>query len=100
MMKNIFIFLGFIIVGSFITGIVLTVNEKKRKKSEVLTDDPKILFEDSTDTNPSSLPVSGAKDGADESNPITGKVEVAFEEDTSIHENKGFMDNTIDEEII
>lgn len=43
-MQLVFIIFGAIIVISFITGIILTFKEKKKKATETLTDDPRILF--------------------------------------------------------
>lgn len=45
-MQQLLIIVGIIIILSFITGIVLTVKENKSISKEVLTDDPKILFND------------------------------------------------------
>jgi uncharacterized protein YneF (UPF0154 family) len=45
-MQKLLIIVGIIIVLSFITGIILTVKENKSISKEVLTDDPKILFND------------------------------------------------------
>lgn len=43
-MKLVFIIFGLIILASFITGVVLTIREKKKNKIDNLTDDPRILF--------------------------------------------------------
>lgn len=44
-MQIVFIIFGLIIVLSFITGVILTVKEKRKTAHQVLTDDPKILFD-------------------------------------------------------
>lgn len=43
-MKLVFAIFGLIILASFITGVILTIREKKKNKTDNLTDDPKILF--------------------------------------------------------
>lgn len=50
-MQIVFIIFGVIIVLSFITGVILTMKEKKKNVGQVLTDDPKILFDDCKDGN-------------------------------------------------
>lgn len=43
-MKLVFIIFVLIILASFITGVILTIREKKKNKTDKLTDDPRILF--------------------------------------------------------
>ena len=45
-MRLVFIIFGVIIVLSLITGIILTIREKKKNSKDSLTDDPKMLFSD------------------------------------------------------
>lgn len=45
-MRLVFIVFGVIIVLSLITGIILTIREKKKNSKDLLTDDPKMLFSD------------------------------------------------------
>ena len=54
-MQQLLIIVGIIIILSFITGIVLTVKENKSISKEVLTDDPKILFNDYIKLNDGKL---------------------------------------------
>lgn len=94
-MRSVFIILGVIIVVSFITGFILVRNEKKKKVSEVLTDDAKILFEENLENLNSnnvivSNDISVQKDNEDSS----------FLNGTSVHENEDIVDHLFDEEII
>lgn len=50
-MQLVFIIFGVIIVLSFVTGIILTIREKKKNPNESLTDDPKVLFSDNSTVN-------------------------------------------------
>ena len=45
-MRLVFSVFGVIIVLSLITGIILTIREKKKNSKDLLTDDPKMLFSD------------------------------------------------------
>lgn len=49
----VYIILGIIVIGSFVTGIVLIIKEKDNKPNNtgVLYDDPRELLEDSNDNN-------------------------------------------------
>ncbi len=52
-MMMVYILLGIIVLGSFISGVVLMLKDNKAAKNntEILYDDPKILFDDSVVTN-------------------------------------------------
>lgn len=101
MVKNVFIILGVIIIGSFIMGVVLTILEKKKQNSEVLTDDPKVLFEDSNDCLP-LYEGKNATDGIDahENISMNDTIEADLENGTFANESQSFVDNCFDEEII
>lgn len=49
----VYIILGIIIIGSFVSGIVLIIKEKDNKpnNTDILYDDPKDLLDDSNDDN-------------------------------------------------
>ncbi len=49
----VYIILGIIIIGSFVSGIVLIIKEKDNKpnNTDILYDDPKELLDDSNDDN-------------------------------------------------
>lgn len=49
----VYIILGIIIIGSFVSGIVLIIKEKDNKpnNTDILYDDPKELLDDSNDGN-------------------------------------------------
>ena len=89
-MQIVFIIFGVIIVLSFITGVILTMKEKKKNVGQVLTDDPKILFDDCKDGNSdfkqeelvsdNSLVV---EDGVSEATPIVSNTDVITTNDSN-----------------
>ncbi len=103
-MENIFIVWGVIVVVSLVTGITLIINEKKRKKREALTDDPRILFEDNLENFNLSFKGSSVSDDdgifdGEEANTIHNE-DSSFQNDTDVDKNKNIADNLFDEEII
>lgn len=81
-MQLVFIIFGIIIVLSFITGIVLTIREKKKNSVGSLTDDPKMLFSDDIVKTSSSNVISVENDSVKET-----KVEPVIEK---ISDSEGF----------
>lgn len=81
-MQLVFIIFGIIIVLSFITGIILTIREKKKNSVGSLTDDPKMLFSDEVVKTSSSNVISVENDSVKET-----KVEPVIEK---ISDSEGF----------
>lgn len=84
-MQIVFIIFGLIIVLSFITGVILTMKEKKKNAGQVLTDDPKILFDIPNDetsvikkdvSDTSSVVDTNVLDEATEVTPVVSNTEV------------------------
>ena len=52
-MMAVYIILGVIVIGSFISGVVLILKDNRAAKSnnDILYDDPKDLFDDSNEVN-------------------------------------------------
>lgn len=76
-MQLVFIIFGVIIVLSFVTGIILTIREKKKNSNGSLTDDPKVLFSDDNSkasSSSSSISIAATDDKETKNEPVLEKI--------------------------
>lgn len=76
-MQLVFIIFGVIIVLSFVTGIILTIREKKKNSNGSLTDDPKVLFSDDNSkvsSSSSSVSITATDDKETKNEPVLEKI--------------------------